>query len=424
MFFCVLLKAILKVINEGCFTGNMLKYIFLPCFLAISTFSIAQKAIDRRRQIDTAGKKDLIDLVKSALHIKPLSFEREQKKKVYFSLLPVSSTMPGGGKALFTTTTAGFYLGPRDSTYISTVTFAPYFNFTGRFGLPLRSGIWTKNNSWIVQGDTRFLFYPQNTWGLGGQSPEFNKFVIDYKYIRFYQSALKRITPYFFAGIGYDMDYYMDIETRDPNALRKFTGYPYGTSTDNNSFSSGITGNILYDSRNNDLNPLPGVYANLIYRVNARGLASNANWQSLYFDLRKYISFANSGDKNLLAFWAYYWTTFGSGVPYLNLPSIGWDPYQHSGRGIEQNRYRGKSLAYFETEYRRDLVPNGFLGFVVFANVNSVSYPDNDKFSYWRPAGGLGLRLKFNKRSDTNITIDYGFSEGYRALMVGLGEAF
>ncbi len=290
--------------------------------------------------------------------------------------------------------------------------------------MPLRSSIWTSDNGWNIQGDTRFLVYPQYTWGLGGEQPEFNKFVINYQYIRFYQSALKRITPYLYAGAGYNMDYYLDIETANPNALRKFTGYPYGTSSDHNSLSSGITANVLYDSRNNDINPLPGSYANVVYRVNMMALGSNANWQSLYIDLRKYVSLTSSREQNVLAFWCYYWKTFGSGVPYLNLPSIGWDPYQRSGRGIEQNRYRGNTLFYFETEYRRDITTNGLLGFVVFANVDSVSEPYENNFSYWHPAGGGGLRIKFNKKSGTNIAVDYGFSQGYSGLTLGLGEAF
>jgi len=116
--------------------------------------------------------------------------------------------------------------------------------------------------------------------------------------------------------------------------------------------------------------------------------------------------------------------TFGNGTPYLNLPSIGWDPYQRSGRGIEQNRYRGKSLIYFEAEYRRDLIENGLLGFVVFTNVNSVTEPATNRFTYWRPSGGGGLRIKFNKKSNTNIAIDYGISQGYSAIVFGLGEAF
>jgi hypothetical protein len=385
---------------------------------------MAQKAIDPNNQIDTAGKTDLVDIGRAVFHVNPKPVKAEQGKSFYFSILPLSYAVPGGGRALFTATTAGFYMGDRNTTYLSSLTFAPYFNFKGRYGLPLRSSIWTKDNGWNIQGDTRFLVYPQYTWGLGGSQPESHKFTVNYEYVRFYQSALKRITSYLYAGVGYNLDYYFDIQSNDPNSLQKFTQYPYGTSTANNSFSSGITFNLLYDTRNNDINPLPGVYTNVVYRVNTHAFGSDANWQSLYLDMRKYVSLTKTRQQNVLAFWAYYWKTFGTGTPYLNLPSIGWDPYQRSGRGIEQNRYRGKSLLYFETEYRRDITANGLFGFVVFANVNAVNELNTHQFSYWHPAAGTGLRIKFNKGSSTNIAIDYGFSKNYSGLILGLGEAF
>jgi len=62
-------------------------------------------------------------------------------------------------------------------------------------------------------------------------------------------------------------------------------------------------------------------------------------------------------------------------------------------------------------------------GFVLFVNANSVSGPAV-LFSSWHPAGGGGLRIKFNKGSNTNIGIDYGMSKGYRSIMFKLGEAF
>ncbi|MDB5136243.1 MAG: hypothetical protein JWP37_2846 [Mucilaginibacter sp.] len=385
---------------------------------------LAQKAINPNRLIDTTNKTDLVDVARDLFHISPKPVTAEKDRSFYFSILPLSYSVPGGGRALFTATTAGFYLGERSTTYLSTVTFAPYFNFKGRYGLPFRSSVWTKDNSWNIQGDTRFLVYPQYTWGLGGNQPESNKFIVNYEYIRFYQSFLKRITSYLYAGIGYNLDYYLDIETNSPNSLQKFTGYPYGTSSDKNSFSTGTTLNLLYDTRNNELNPLPGSYTNVVYRVNSRMLGSDGNWQSLYIDMRKYISLTTTREQNVLALWAYYWKTFGNGIPYLSLPSIGWDPYQRSGRGIEQNRYRGKSLLYFETEYRRDITANGLLGFVLFANVNAVTEPITNQFSYWRPATGTGLRIKFNKGSGTNIAIDYGISQNYSSITLGLGEAF
>jgi len=390
-----------------------------PCVL------IAQTPVDTAniKDIDTTGQKDLIDVARSLFKFKHRKYQKEQKE-IYFSILPLSTNVPGGSKALVTSTTAGFYLGPRRTTYISSVTFAPYFNLKGRYGLPIHSSIWLNGNAWNIQGDTRFLVYPQFTWGLGGGQAEADKILVNYDYIRLYQSLYKRVTPFFYAGFGYNMDYYININTNGPVGLTDFTGYKYGTGQGENSFSSGISLNLLYDTRQNSINPIPGAFANLIYRHNTKLLGSDNNTQSLYLDLRKYVSLTETGQKNQFAFWAYYWTTISSGTPYLNLPSIGNDPYQRSGRGIEQNRYRGEGLVYFESEYRRDITANGLFGFVLFANVNSVSQLNSHALAYINPAGGGGLRIKFNKRSGTNICVDYGFSKGYSDLILALGEAF
>jgi hypothetical protein len=395
---------------------------FLPFLLWAQNDSSSVKY----RPVDTIAKIDLIDIARSIVNIPTRTVSDNEKKRFYFSFLPISSAGGTNGKMFITSTTAAFYLGDRRTTYLSSLNFTPYFNFKGRYGLPISSNIWLRDNSYNIVGDTRLLVYPQYTWGLGGGQPSGNKFLVDYKYVRFYQSALKRITSYFFAGIGYYLDYYIDIESDDGTNknLRQFTGYQFGTTPNKNSFASGPALNLLYDSRNNSINPMPGWYGNAIYRYNAKTFGSNDHWQSLYVDVRKYLSLATTSRKNMLAFWGYYWTSLSSGTPYLNLPSIGNEPNQRSGRGIEQNRYRGLSLIYFETEYRCDLTRNGLFGTVVFANVNSASQPNSRSFRYFNPAAGAGLRIKFNKKSDTNVGIDYGFSRDYSSIRINLGETF
>jgi hypothetical protein len=404
----------------------MHKSFFCLFFLLITSGLHAQNASNaisaNNRIPDTANKKDLIDIAKSLFKIKYSLKPDTGEKKIYFSALPIGASVPGGGRALITSTSAGFYLGPRKTTNISNITFTPYWNFKSRFGLPLRSNIWLKDNAWNIQGDTRFLVYPQYTWGLGAGSND-HKILVDYKYVRFYQSALKRIEPYIYAGIGYNLDYFINVRTAEPG-LEQFTGYPQGTAP-GNSFSSGVSFNLLYDTRNNSINPLPGCYLNIVLRNNPVFLGSKTNWQSLYIDVRKYIPFNKRPyQQNVIAFWSYLWTGLNSGIPYLNLPSIGWDPYNKSGRGIEQNRYRGKGLLYVESEYRRDITANGLLGFVVFANATSVTEPESNAFKNIHPAFGSGLRIKFNKSSNTNIALDFARSKGYSTVVVNLGEAF
>lgn len=395
-------------------------------FLFISYNASAQNANNalkvNNEVRDTARKKDLIDIGKSIFHIRTSPTHQENPKRVMFSLLPIGGTVPGGGRALITSTSAGFYLGDRKTTDISNVTFTPYWNFKSRFGLPLRSSIWLENNSWNIQGDTRFLIYPQYTWGIGS-GQEDQKMLVDYKYVRFYQSALKRIKPFLYVGLGYNLDYFVNIKTPEQR-LQEFSGYDVGTEQGNNSFSSGISLNVLYDTRNSSINPLPGAYLNLVVRNNPEFLGSKTNWKSLYIDARKYIPLnTRPHQQNVLALWTYLWTGLSSNIPYLNLPSIGWDPYNKSGRGIDQNRYRGKGLFYMEGEYRRDITDNGLFGFVVFANATSVTEANN-RFKKIHPAAGTGLRIKFNKASNTNIAIDYGFSKGFSGFQINLGEVF
>jgi len=402
---------------------------FLICLCLLPAFSFAQDAsnmIPKQSAVkDTSRQTDLIDVAKELFHINPKKPRIQREKKIYFSILPIPGAVPGGdGRALITSTTAGTYLGPQSTTNLSSANFAPYWNLHSRFGLPLRSSIWLKDNTWNIQGDIRFLRYPQYTWGLGSTNDYSEKTLVDYNYVRFYQSALKRITPYFFAGGGYNIDYRSSIRSDDPSVdLKQFTGYNYGTG--GSSVSSGINLDLLYDTRNNSINPLPGSYFNLVYRVNPAFLGSNDSWHSLYLDYRKYVPMnpTNKNQQNTLAFWSYFWTVLGGNAPYLDLPSIGWDPYNRSGEGIEQNRYRGKSLFYLESEYRRDITANGLLGFVAFADVNTVS-GSGTFLKSWHPAAGTGLRVKFNKGSNTNIGIDYALSKGYRAVILNVGESF
>src|ERR1700754_204972 len=106
--------------------------------------------------VDTVAQKDLIDIARSIFKIKPRKVTALEKKKVYFSILPISSSDGrSGGRALFTSTSLAVYLGDPKTTNLSSFIFTPYFNFKGRYGLPIRSNIWLNNNQWNIIGDTR-----------------------------------------------------------------------------------------------------------------------------------------------------------------------------------------------------------------------------------------------------------------------------
>lgn len=375
--------------------------------------------------VDTSKQLDLIDLGKRLFKIKPPAAVDSTGQKIYFSILPFSQNVPGGGHALITSTTAGFYLGDRKTTYISRINFMPYTNFGRRIGIPIRSYIWLKENSWVIDGDIRLLKYPHETWGLGREHAGDEKIMLDYTYLRFYQHVLKRVKGGFFMGLGYDLDYRMSLRSRSETSLADFTSYPYGTEAGKSYISSGLSINMIYDTRANSINAWDGNYANLQFRINPKFMGSTQSWQSLFVETRRYHRLTDDPNRqNMLAVRNFFWSVFGSKAPYMELPNLGWDPYNSSGRGLPLSRYRGKSMYYMEGEYRRDITDNGFLGFVLFTNLTTVSGPQSSLFLNWNPGAGAGVRIKFNKKSGTNIAVDYGFSKHHRGIHLSLGEVF
>jgi hypothetical protein len=79
---------------------------------------------------------------------------------------------------------------------------------------------------------------------------------------------------------------------------------------------------------------------------------------------------------------------------------------------------------YAEAEQRYQLSRNGLWGLVLFANVSSVSEYDSQHFNYWHIGAGCGARIKFNKYSNSNLAIDFGFSKDYWGVWLNIGEMF
>jgi hypothetical protein len=126
----------------------------------------------------------------------------------------------------------------------------------------------------------------------------------------------------------------------------------------------------------------------------------------------------------VLEFWFYLWAVSGLYIPYLDLPSTMWDSYTRSGRGFKQDRCSSDKQIYLEAEYRRDLTANGLLGFVLFSNIQSFSEFKSNRYPYWHPAIGAGLRLKLNKYAKTNIVLDYAISKEYKTYYINISETF
>ena len=86
---------------------------------------------------------------------------------------------------------------------------------------------------------------------------------------------------------------------------------------------------------------------------------------------------------------------------------------------------RPSDQVYIEFEYRFGLTRDGLFGGVVFVNGMSTTEPDTGIFSRLDHGIGFGLRIKFNKYTDTNLAIDYGWGQSNSdGLFLGMTEVF
>jgi hypothetical protein len=366
---------------------------------------------------------DITDVVKKIFRSK-----HPPKNKIDDSLVikPTFSGLPAVGYTLTTkaaaTVSGNMAFRTNPNAKLSTITASAAYTQNKQFTVPVESNIWTKNSTYNFLGDYRFYKYPQTTFGLGSNSPIEDQELLDYYFIRFSEIVQHAIIPNLFAGLGYMMETQWKIADHPlPNGKRSdFEKYDSAAKE----LASGFIVNAVYDNRDNSINPSRGIYAGVQFRSNLIALGSQQNWQSLIIDTRTYLKFP-ADSRNVLAFWSYDWLVIEGKPPYLDLPSTTWDVYSNTGRGYIQGRFRGSKMVYLESEYRIALTANGLLGMVVFVNAESLSGAPGTPLQSVQPGIGTGLRIKLNKRSKTNLAIDYGFgAQGSNGLFINIAEAF
>jgi len=380
--------------------------------------------LSKRKERQYKDQRDLIDVAMMVFRKDPdkrLDSTNGHNRKLHLSASPILEY------TLSTELTTGIAAGGAFSTDIKRATnvssFVGAIKYTQKkqFLLPIQSSVWSPANRYNFLGDWRYLNFPQDTYGIGGSTTTADVYTVTYKYVRFYEFALKHIGNYFYVGPGYQLDHHWGIQELGLPAGRITDFQTYGFS--HRSTSSGIAIDLLYDSRKNSIDPEGGTaYANVEFLQNSTVLGSSATWNSILIDLRKYFKVART---SVLAFWFYSVLTLNGNPPYLDLPGTGSDTYNNTGRGYEQGRFIGKRYVDLESEFRFPITRNGLLGGVVFCNAGSVSELGNNRFEVIYPGFGVGLRIKFNKFSNTNACLDYGVgTHRSRGFFGNLGEVF
>jgi hypothetical protein len=381
---------------------------------------------------DTAGgsapQRDLMDLGRQVLGREPdtvlvADSSGEGAPRFTLSLLPAISVNPATGLLLGISANA---IGPSRPTAPPAAVYASAsYTTKQQLKLALRGNVYSRDGKTALSADWRYHDNNQPTYGLGPAPPSSERHDMDFKQFRLSQTVARKLSGRLYAGAGYHLETYFEIEDVDtvPGELTPFQQYsgPGVTHT----LSSGLSGQLLYDSRDSPVYPTAGQYASAAFYLYPTWLGSDNTWQAMILEGRLYPHVGGRVPwQGVLALWGRSWFTLGR-PPYMELPAIGWDPASRTGRGYVQGRIRAENLVYLEAEYRVNLSRDGFWGAAAFLNFTSASDPTTRSLQSPNVGGGMGLRVKLNKRSHTNITLDWGVAAGgSHGLFLGTGEAF
>ena len=378
---------------------------------------------------------DVFDLLRKIRHkeqTKEQRAEANDPSRRMYAFAPVVGYKPSSGVLVGVAGNVAFFRGDPTTTHISSAVAALNVSTLEQVSATAKLGVFMRDDRWKIEGDNRFQWTSQDTFGLGTDTVEAAKVNMKFDYFRVYETAFRTLRPGVFAGAGFHYSDHTDVRP-GKDAEAAWDASPYVAYSEEHGFplasqtSAGASVNFLVDTRDNAINADRGWFGSASYRAFFEGfLGGDSTWQQLNLDLRTYRALSRD-TRHKLAFWLYADMVVGGTAPYMDLPATGMDTYGRSGRGYSEGRFRGERLLYGEIEYRGTLMRNGLLGMVAFLNTATFSNSQTGEqlFDAFAPAGGVGLRLLMNKRSRTNICVDFGWGkQGSSGLYLAVQEAF
>ena len=376
---------------------------------------------------DSTEQRDIVDVARSIFgrHVPEPQFTVEDPVAgLSTTLLPTIGYNPLYGFTVGVGLSSAGRIGDDPETRVSRIAAGGSYAFdTGQILLEGRGAFFLARNTKLVLADVRYLDTTRPTWGLGPAIEGQPEFSMAYKLTRAYLTHLWQVIGPLYAGPGFRIDSFADIVDEDaaPGVTTPYQEWTGSSPPAQN--ATGVSLNVLADSRDNPVNPREGYLLSLTFNDFVEQFGSDSNWQEIQAEYRVY-PYIPGGTRNRLAIWGLAWMTYGH-PPYLELPYIAGDTYGKTGRGYLLGRIRSTNLAYLEAEYRLELRRDGLVGLVGFGSSTTVTDPGSGAFGSANWAGGAGIRVKFAKVSDTNLAVDFGWGEaGSFGVFAGLGEAF
>jgi len=283
-----------------------------------------------------------------------------------------------------------------------------------QYSISLLPDLWWNNNSWHLNGELNWQYWPDNFYGLGNKTKksEEEHYISKIKGIKL--DLFKSLRAFIYAGLLFELEHNKIIEYDTVSYAKLPDGTIPGSAQ---SLISGIGIGLARDSRDHVIYPTSGSYYQLRLVYFSKILGSSTNYFKGIIDLRQYL---NLGNDHLLYLQAYAKFQFGQDIPFRNLSLFGGDNLM---RGYFRGGFRDNNMIALQAEYHTPFIWR-FSG-VVFAGAGDVFGPYSDNsFSSIKPSAGTGLRFLFLKKEKLNLRIDYGFGRGDRGFYMNILEAF
>lgn len=403
--------------------------VFFISFNAIAqTENISREICEPKTILEIFKKKDSVSVSKPS-------------KNNFFLVIPAIGSQPAtgfffGGVAQYT------FKGKEASDKYSIANLGITYTVKNQWLVNVKNNILLKNNRIFLSGDYRLYIFSQPNYGLGTNiiphHSKQNHFDVDsiaqpmdYDYFKFHQTVSFEVVKNFYVGAGINLDWYSSIKDKDLDVENGKYTYHYNYSqehgfNESEYFLNGMSLNLVYDSRDNQINATHGWFANINYRFNPV-LFNNQDYSNvLYVEYRHFIPVSAKNERYILAIWTYGQFVTRGKVPYLNLPAIGWDQRSRSGEGYTQGLFRGDGLIYLSTEFRFPITCDQMFSGTVFTNFVTASNVDTKTslFNSVQPAVGVGLRILIDKKTRTNLIVDYAWGNNSKGFYLNAGETF
>lgn len=413
------------------------RFILGICLLQMSFLQFNVTAQNIQDSVKVCPVKSLPELFKkkdSVLVLKP-------NKNNFFLVIPIIGSQPATGFS-YGAVTQYTFKGKKEGDKYSSVNLGAIYTEKHQVIINFKNSVMLNNNKIFLNGDWRFYIFSQANYGLGSDIiPSRNrdagfelnvlKEPMNYNYLKFHQTASYEIKNNYYIGAGVHLDWYTTITDENLNVSEGIYTNHYNYSkkygyNENEYFVNGLSLNLLYDSRDNQINTNHGMFANINYRFNPALSKYQHTSNVLFMEYRYFLPLSKYNEQHVFSIWATGQFVTAGTVPYLNLPSIGWDQRSRSGKGYTQGLFRGQKLVYFESEYRFPISCNQLISGTVFTNFTTASDKDREVrlFQYIQPAIGVGLRILIDKATRTNLVLNYAWGRHSKAFYLNAGESF